>query len=95
MITYVFFLRLPLNYEDDIYILEDICEINIQLFNIDYDENGETVGELTGRSALRFSRIVNLIRYDNHICWTENFNNLLKWFRCHICDFFCHRHGIS
>ena len=88
MITYVFFLRLPSNYEDDIYILEDICEINIQLFNIDYDENGETVGELTRGSALRFSRIVNLIRYDNHICWTENFNNLLKKFRCHICDFF-------
>ena len=81
--------------EDDIYILEDICEINIQHFNTDYDENGEIVVELTRRSALRFSRIVDLIRYDNHICWTENLNNLLKKFRCHSCDIFCHRHGIS
>ena len=74
--------------ENNIYILEDNCEINIQLFNTDYDENGEIVGELMRRSALLFSRIVNLIRYDNHICWTENLNNLLKKFRCHTCDTF-------
>ena len=74
--------------EDNIYILEDICEINIQLFNFDYDENGEIVDELTRRSALRFSRIVNLICYDNHICWTEIMKNLLKKFRCHTCDTF-------
>ena len=80
--------RFPGVGEDDIYILEDICEINIQLFNIDYNENGEIVGELTRRSALRFSHIVILIRYDNHICWTEKLNNLLKKFRCHTCDIF-------
>ena len=32
--------------EDDIYIIEDLCKINIQLFNVDYDVNGENCGRI-------------------------------------------------
>ena len=64
----------------------EISRVKLEGFpGVDEDD---IVGESTRRSALRFSRIVNLIRYDNHIFWTENFNNLLKKFRCHTCDTF-------
>ena len=54
---------------NQIHYLEKIIENNIQLYSVFYDEN-ELLGELTRQSESKFSKTINLIQYNNHICWT-------------------------
>ena len=70
--------------------LEKITEDNIQLYYVFYDEN-EILGELMRRSESKFSKTINLIQYNNQICWTSDIKKLLKKFRCINCNQFFNR----
>ena len=71
-------------------VLEKIIECNIQLYSIYYEEN-VLLGELTRRSSKKYEKLINLVQYDNHICWTSDINQLLKKFRCDNCNQFFNR----
>ena len=58
---------------NDIPIVEDLLTLNILLFDMDImDEN--IVGELTRRSVQKYENTVQLLRYNNHICYVNNIN---------------------
>ena len=75
---------------NQIQYLEKIIEKNIQLYSVFYGEN-ELHGELTRRSESKFSKTINLIQYNNHICWTSDIKKLLKKFHCINCNQFFNR----
>ena len=50
--------------------------------------DGNIVGELARRSVQKYKNTVRLLRYDNHICYVNNFNAVFQPFRCPNCDTF-------
>ena len=63
--------------------------IKHKIFIIDIDiEEGEFVGELAKRSVEMYEENINLLRYNNHICYVDDINTFFKRFRCHSCDTF-------
>ena len=77
---------------DDIQSVEDIMGINILIYDIDLID-GATVGELARRSVKKYEKIVQLIRYNSHICYLDNINALFKAFRCSTCDTYFQKTG--
>ena len=77
---------------DDIPSVEGIVGINIFINDIDLID-GAMVGELARRSIKKFENIVQLIRYNMHICYVENINALFKAFRCSTCDTYFQKTG--
>ena len=71
----------------DIPTIEDLLQLNIFPYDIDF-VHGELIGELCRRSATKYEKSVKLLRYDNHNCYVNNINALLKAFRCKMCDTF-------
>ena len=55
--------------------------------------DGELIGELARRSIQKFEKSVELLRYNNHICYVNNINALFKAFRCTTCDTFFSKTG--
>ena len=70
---------------NDIPKVEDLFELNIFLYDIDFVE-GELIGELCRRSIEKFEKSIKLLRYNNHICHVNNINALFKALRCTTCD---------
>ena len=68
----------------DIPNVGEMLQLNIFLFDIDFD--GELIGELARRSIQRFEKSINLLRYNNHICYVSGMNSFFKSFRCSTCD---------
>ena len=77
---------------DDIPSVEDIVSINIFIYDIDLID-GAMVGELARRSIKKYEKNVQLIRYNNHICYVDNINALFKAFRCPTCDTYFQKTG--
>ena len=55
--------------------------------------DGELIGELGRRSIQKYENNVKLLRYNNHICYVNKINALLKAFRCTPCDTFFSKTG--
>ena len=53
--------------------------------------DGNIVGELARRSVKKYEKTVQLLRYNNHICYVNNINAVFQSFRCPNCDTFFHR----
>ena len=83
------FQRVHLN---DIPKVEDLLQLNIFLFDIDFVD-AELTGELARRSIQMFEESVKLLRYDNHICYVNNINALFQAFQCTTCDTFFSKKG--
>ena len=77
---------------DDIPSVEDIVSINIFIYDIDLID-GAMIGELARRSIKKYEKSVQLIRYNNHICYVDNINALFKAYRCPTCDTYFQRTG--
>ena len=65
--------------------LEEMLQLNIFLYDIDFVD-GELIGELARRSIQKFGKGVNLLGYNNHICYVSDMNSFFKFFRCSTCD---------
>ena len=77
---------------DDIPSVEGIVGINIFIYDIDLFD-GAMVGELARRSIKKYEKIVQLIRYNSHICYVDNNQELFKAFRCPTCDIYFQKTG--
>ena len=71
----------------DIPKVEDLMQLNNFLYDIHFVD-GEPIGELCRRSIQKYEKSVKLLRCNNHICYVNNINALLKAFRCTTCDTF-------
>ena len=77
---------------NDIPKVEDLLQINIFLYDIDFVD-GELIGELCRRSIQKYENSVKLLRYNNHICYVNNINSLFKAFQCTARDTFFSKTG--
>ena len=66
------FQGVPLN---DIPKAEDLLQLNFFLYDIDFVD-GELIGELCRRSIQKYEKSVKLLRYNDHICYVNNINEL-------------------
>ena len=74
----------------DIPTVEDLLTLNILLYDIDIVD-GKIIGELARRCVQKYENTVRLLRYNNHVCYLNNFNAVLQVFRCSNCDTFFNR----
>ena len=74
----------------DIPFVEDLLTLNIVLYDIDIVD-GNIIGELARRSVQKYENTVQLLRYNNHICYVNNINAVFQSFRCPKCDTFFKR----
>ena len=77
---------------DDIPAVEDMVSTNIFIYDIDLID-GAIVGELARRSIKKYEKIVQLIRYNRHICYVDNIHALFNAFRCPTCDTYFQKTG--
>ena len=68
----------------DIPKVEAMLQLNIFLYDIDF-VGGELIGELA-RSFRKFDKNVQLLRYNNQICYVIDINSFFKSFCCSTCD---------
>ena len=71
----------------DIPTVEDLLPLNILQYDIDIVD-GTIIGELARRSVQKYERAVQLLRYNNHICYVNNINAVFQSFRCPNFDTF-------
>ena len=74
----------------DFSTVEDLLTLNILLYDIAI-VRGNIVGELARRSLQKYENTVRLLRYNNHICYVNNFNAVVQYSRCPNCDTFFNR----
>ena len=60
---------------NDIPKVEDLLQLNFVLYDIDFVD-GEQIGELCRRSIQKYEKSVKLLRYNNHICYVNNINEV-------------------
>ena len=77
---------------NDIPKVEDLLQLNIFLFDIDFVD-GELTGELALRRIQTFEKSVKRLRYNIHICYVNNINALFQTFQCTTCDTFFSKTG--
>ena len=70
---------------DDIPSVEDILGINIFKYDIHHID-GAMVGELARRSIKKYEKIVQLMRFNGHICYVDSIHALFKAFCFPTCD---------
>ena len=75
---------------NDIPTVEDLLTLNILLYDIDIVDRNN-VGELARRSVQKYENSVQLLRYNNHICYVQNINAVFQFLRCPNCDTFFNR----
>ena len=75
---------------NDIPTVEDLLTLNVLLCDLDIVD-GNIIGELIRRSVQEYKNTVRLLRYNNHICYVNNFNAVFQFFRCPNCDTFFNR----
>ena len=76
----------------DVPKVEEMLQLNIFLYDIDFMD-GELIGDLCRRSIQKYEKSVKLLRYNNHICYVNNINELFKAFRWTTCDKFFSKTG--
>ena len=64
--------------------LKTCCNSKSFFYDIDFID--ELIGELCRRSIQKYEKNVKLLRYNNYVCYVNNFNALSKTFRCTTCD---------
>ena len=77
---------------DHLVFVVNAIKHNIFIYDIDIEE-GEIVGELARRSVEKYEKNINLLRYNNHICYVDDINTFFKLFRCPSCDTFFQKVG--
>ena len=77
---------------DHLVFVENAIKHNIFIYDIDIEE-GEFVGELARRSVEMYEKNINLLRYNDHICYVDDINTFFKRFRCPSCDTFIKHAG--
>ena len=75
---------------NDIPINEDLLTLMILLYDIDIVD-GNIIAELARRIVKKYENTVQLLRYNNHICYVNNFNAVFQFCRCPNCDTFFNR----
>ena len=70
--------------------VEDQLTLNIVLYDIGIVD-GNVIGELARRSVQKFENTLRLPRYNNQICYVNNFNAVFQYFCCPNCDTFFNR----
>ena len=75
---------------NDIPTVGDLLTLNIVLYDIDIVD-GNIIGELARRNVQKYENNVQLLRYNNHICYVNNNNAVFQSFRCLNCDTFFNR----
>ena len=70
--------------------VEYLLTLNIFMCDIDIVDRN-IVGELASRSVQKYENTVRLLRYNNHICYVNEFNAGFQSFRCPNCDNFFNR----
>ena len=75
---------------NDIPVLEDLPAFNILLYDTDIVE-WNIIGELARRIVQKYGNTVQLLRYNNHICYVNNFKAVFQSFRGPNCDTFFNR----
>ena len=75
---------------NDILTVEDMLTLNIFFFDIDFVD-GNIIGELARRSVQKCDNTVQLLKYNNRICYVNNINAVFQSFRCPNCDIFFNR----
>ena len=75
---------------NDNYFFEDLLTLNIVLYDIDIVD-GNIIGELARQSVQKYQNTVQLLRYNNHICYVNNIIAVFQSFRCPNCDTFFNR----
>ena len=78
---------------DHLVFAENAIKHNFFINDIDV-EGGDFVGELARRNIDMYDNNINLLRYNNHICYVDDINTFFKRFRCPNCDNFIKRAGI-
>ena len=77
---------------DHLVFVEKAINHNNFIYDIDI-EDGDFVGELARRSIEMYENNINLLRYNNHICYVDDINTFFERFRCPNCDTFIKRAG--
>ena len=72
---------------NDISIVEDLLALNFLLYDIDI-VNGNIIGELASRSLPKYENVVQLLRYNNHMCYVNDINAVFESVRCPNCGTF-------
>ena len=75
---------------NDIPIVEDLLYLNILLYDIDIVD-GNIIGEHARRKEQKYKNTGRLLRYNNHICYVNNINEVFQSFRCPKCDTFSNK----
>ena len=75
---------------NDIPTIQDLLTLNILLYDKEIVD-GNIVGELARRSVQKYENTVQLLRYNNHICYVKDINAVFQSFRCPKCDTFSNR----
>ena len=78
--------------ETNAVFVENAIKHNIFICDTDI-EDGDFVGELARRSVEMYENNINLLRYNNHICYVDDINTFFERFRCPNCDTFIKRAG--
>ena len=77
---------------DHLVFVENAIKHNIFIYDIGIVD-GDFVGELARRSVEMYEKNINLLRYNNHICYVDDINTFFKHFRCPNCDTFIQKAG--
>ena len=77
---------------DHLVFVENAIKHNIFIYDVDIVD-GDFVGELARRSVEMYEKNINLLRYNNHICYVDDINAFFKRFRCPSCDTFIQKAG--
>ena len=72
--------------------IEDLTELKISVYNIELD-NEKLIGVLSHRCINKYSKGIQLLRYNNHICYTKDINGVSNSFRCDNCNKFFSKHS--
>ena len=64
---------------NEIQIVENIIGMNISLFSIIFDEQGNLVGTFSYRSLMSYEKSFSLLQYNNHVCWLKNIDQFLNF----------------
>ena len=78
---------------NDIPTVEDLLTLNILLYDIN-NLDGDIVGEIARRSVQKYENTVQMLCYNNDICYVNNINAVFQSFCCPNCDSFFNKNFI-
>ena len=77
---------------DHLAFVENAKKHNIFIYDIDIEDE-DFVGELARLGVEMYENSINILRYNNHICYVDDINSFFKRFRCPNCDILIKRAG--